>query len=46
MLEEACIVALAPSAVAPAIALARLLRFGDAWQIDAAFLVPRIRCVA
>jgi hypothetical protein len=43
MIEEACIVAVSPDAVAEAVALARLLRSGAGWQVDPAFVTRRIR---
>jgi hypothetical protein len=42
MIEEACIVAVSPDAVAPALALARLLCSAAGWQVDPAFVTRRI----
>jgi hypothetical protein len=42
-IEEACVLALKPAAVDPAVALARLIRVSGAWRVDAAFEPPRIR---
>jgi len=40
--EEACVVGLAPSVAAPALALARLIRSEAAWSVDPAFAPPRV----
>jgi hypothetical protein len=41
-IEEACIVAISPDVVAPACALARLVRSEGSWQVDPAFVTPRV----
>jgi hypothetical protein len=41
-IEEACILAISPDVVAPACALARLVRSEGSWQVDPAFVTPRV----
>ncbi len=41
--EEACIFGISPAVVAPAFALTRLLRAAGRWQVDPAFVAPRVR---
>jgi len=41
--EEACVIGIKPDVVAPAIALARLVRSAGSWQVDASFQPPRVR---
>ena len=41
--EEACVLALKPAFVGPAIPLARLIRVDGAWRVDSAFEPPKIR---
>ncbi len=40
--EEACVIGIKPDAVAPAIALARLIRSEGRWQVDPEFVPPRV----
>ena len=40
--EEACVIAVGPEVIAPALALARLIRSDRRWQIDPAFTPTRI----
>jgi len=40
--EEACIIGVSPAVVAPAVALARLVRSEGRWQVDPAFVPPRV----
>jgi hypothetical protein len=42
MIEEACVVAVSPDAVAPAVALARLRRSATGWEVDPGFVARRI----
>jgi hypothetical protein len=42
-IEEACVIAIGPSILPPAIALARLVRSEGRWQVDPAFAPPRAR---
>ena len=40
--EEACVIGIKPDAVAPAIALARLIRSEGRWHVDLTFVPPRV----
>lgn len=42
IIEEACIIGVSPDVVAPAFALARLVRSEGCWQVDPAFVTPRV----
>jgi hypothetical protein len=41
-LEEACVIGVNPEVIAPAFALARLVRSGGRWQVDPNFVTPRV----
>lgn len=40
--EEACVLGIAPSVPSSALTLARLVRSEELWQVDPAFVVPRV----
>ena len=42
--EEACVIGVGPSVSAPGFALTRLLRSEGLWQVDPAFVTPRVLC--